>query len=290
MKKIKLVAIDIGGTLITDDNKITAKNFETLKKLKLMKIEVALITARMYSSTKYISNLIAADYGVFGNGSNIMNLSNLTTYYTEIISKDLLKELVLFGKKNNMYIHLSEELCETSDENKYFALKHNILNENYPQNLKSNIQVVNNLLDYVNNAQNVVKVIFVTESSNDMSAFIEKFKIKFPNLYICEYNRNLYENAIGQTINYIEVGVKNTTKAEGLKNLLNVLKINHDEILVIGDGDNDIEMFKEFTNSGCLINGTNMAKKYANYISNYTNNESGVSEIIEHYVKRLEKE
>ena len=106
MEKIKLIAIDIGGTLITDDNKITNKNLETLKKLKLMKIEVALITARMYSSTKYISNLIEADYGIFGNGSNIMNLNNLTTYYTEVIAKDLLKELVLFGKKNNMYIQL----------------------------------------------------------------------------------------------------------------------------------------------------------------------------------------
>lgn len=287
MNNIKLVAIDIGGTLLTDNNQITLKNIETLKKIKLMGIKLALITARMYSSTKYISNVIGADYGVFGNGSNIMNLEKLTTYYSEIIPRETLEELIYFGKNNNVYIHLNELLYEVSDENKYFLLKHEILNQNYPENLKSNIKLVEDLINYIETANSVVKVIFVSEKS--MDDLIDKLKIKFPNLYISEYNKNLFESAIDKTINYVEIGTKNTNKLKGLNRLINILNVSFKEVLVIGDGDNDINMLASFKNSGCLINGSDKAKQVANYISQKTNNDSGVSEIIEHYVKGLGK-
>ena len=54
MEKIKLIAIDIGGTLITDSNEITDTNLKILNSVRKKGIKVALITARMYSSTKLI--------------------------------------------------------------------------------------------------------------------------------------------------------------------------------------------------------------------------------------------
>lgn len=287
MNNVKLVAIDIGGTLITDDNKITQENIETLKKIKSLGIKIALVTARMYSSTKYISNLIDADFGVFGNGSIVMNLKNFNTYYSEIIPNQLVKDLVSFGKKNDMYIHLSQFLYEASDENKYFVKKHNILNQDYPEEFKSNIRKVDDLNKYVKAVNDVVNVIFVTEKN--MDEFVEKIKLNFQNLFITEYNKNLYETAINQTINYVEIGIKNTTKLDGLKKLIKKLNIQPEEVIVIGDGNNDVQMFNYFKNSGCLLNGSDQAKKAVNYVSKKTNNDSGVSEIIKYYVKGLMK-
>ena len=51
MSKIKLIAIDIGGTLIDDNNNIPPENIEILKKMKKQGIKIALVTARMLSST-----------------------------------------------------------------------------------------------------------------------------------------------------------------------------------------------------------------------------------------------
>ena len=48
-------------------------------------------------------------------------------------------------------------------------------------------------------------------------------------------------------------------------------------------------MFKKFKNSGCLSNGTQDAKKFANYISENDNNNSGLSEIIDYYIKKKVK-
>ena len=103
MKSIKLVAIDIGGTLITDSNEITTTNLKVLDDVIKKGIKIALITARMYSSTKYISNLINASYGVFGNGANIMDLENMQSLYSRFIQEKILKDLICFGKEEKLY-------------------------------------------------------------------------------------------------------------------------------------------------------------------------------------------
>lgn len=282
MEKIKLIAIDIGGTLITDSNEITDTNLKILNSVRKKGIKVALITARMYSSTKYISHLIGASYGVFGNGASIIDLENMTSLYTDFINVSILRDLIKFGKKERLYVHLNQLFYETSDERKYFAEKHLTLNKNYPLDLKSNIYIVDNLLQNINHFNDVIKIIFVSEKN--MDNILEKIKLLFPHIFITEYNKNLYEKAINKTINYIEVSTTNSNKADGLCRLINFLNISPDEVLVIGDGDNDIEMFRKFSNSGCLANGTEKAKKNAKYVSINTNNDSGVAEIIKKYI------
>lgn len=286
MKGIKLIAIDIGGTLLSDDNKISKRNIDAINRAQKHGIKIALITARMYSSTKYISKTIKSDYGIFGNGNVVMNLKNRKLIYKSYINKDMVQSLITFAKNNELYIHISRILWEVSDENKYFALKHNILNKNYPNNLKSNIIVVDNLYEYCKKHSDVVNSVFV--SSKNMDSIIKKIKKEFPNLFITEYNKNLYEHAINKTINYVEVSNNIRNKSDGLIELINHLKIASDEVLVIGDGINDIEMFNVFNNSGCASNSNEMVKKIAGYVSEYSNNQSAVSDIINYYLGKGE--
>ena len=73
--KIRLVLLDLGGTLLNDNNKISIKNRNMIHKIKKkFNVKIALATARMYSSTKYISKKIKADYAIFSNGSIIIKL------------------------------------------------------------------------------------------------------------------------------------------------------------------------------------------------------------------------
>lgn len=284
MPKIKLIAIDIGGTLIDDNNNIPLENIKILKKVKKQGLKIALVTARMLSSTKYISNVIECDYGVYGNGSNIIDINNNELLYLEKLSNRNLERLINFGKKEGLYIHLNQVFQEVSDEEKYFALKHLLLNKQYPSNLRSNIKIVPSLKDYINSTDNIVKLVYV--SKDNLDSIKEKISKEFPDVFITEYNTNLNETAINEIINYIEIGAKASTKAEGVKKLANILNLSQEEILVIGDGNNDIEMFKSFKNSGCLKNGTSEAKANANYVSKKTNNEGGLSEIIEYYLNK----
>ncbi len=85
-------------------------------------------------------------------------------------------------------------------------------------------------------------------------------------------------------INYVEIGATNETKASGLIELSKILNIPIEEILVFGDGDNDLEMLSKFPNSVCMCNGTENAKILSKYITKRDNNNSGVAEGINYYI------
>ena len=80
-----------------------------------------------------------------------------------------------------------------------------------------------------------------------------------------------------------EVLPKNNNKGTGLKKLAEKLGIKQEEVMAIGDGNNDIEMLK-FAGVGVAMgNGTKMAKDAANYITD-TNENNGVAKAIEKFL------
>lgn len=285
MSKISLIAMDIGGTLLCDDNTITPENIEAIHYAKSKGIKIVLATAREYSSTQYISKVILADYGVFSNGSHLLDIMNLHTLKNSLIEKKAVFEILSYCKENDLYTHLNQEFCEVSDQMDYFALKHHLLNEGYPEGLKSSCYVVEDLVEYLKQDQTVTKIVIV--SDNHLESHIENMQgiMQQNGLFLSEYNKDLNEHILNKKINYIELSAKQDTKATGLIELGNILGIPKEEILVFGDGDNDIEMISEFPNSVCMENGKVHIKKMAKYITTKSNNNSGVAEGIYEFVK-----
>ena len=67
------------------------------------------------------------------------------------------------------------------------------------------------------------------------------------------------------------------------KELREKLGVEREEIMTIGDGNNDVEML-EFAGIGVAMgNGTESAKKAANYVTD-TNENHGVAKAIEKYI------
>lgn len=284
-EEIKLVAIDLGGTLLKDNNTISAEDIKAINYAKSKGIKIVLATARMYSSTKYISQVIGADFGIFSNGSYVMDIKNMLSLRKNPFDEKAILELIDFAKTNNLYIHINQEFEEGSDEKKYFTLKHMNLNKNYPNELKSNVFLVDDIRNYVKSHKDIIKLVIV--SDEELDSISEKLKpiLKSNGLYVTEFYKNLNEIAINQIINYIEIGTSKDTKYEGLKSLLHYLKYDSSSVLFIGDGINDIDMFESIDNSCCMSNGDNKVKKISKYITTKDNNHSGVADGIYHFVK-----
>ena len=76
---------------------------------------------------------------------------------------------------------------------------------------------------------------------------------------------------------------KGTTKATALKQLAQHLEIKPQEIMALGDANNDIEML-EFAGLGVAMgNSSDYVKKLANYVTD-TNDENGVATAIEKFI------
>ena len=77
-------------------------------------------------------------------------------------------------------------------------------------------------------------------------------------------------------LNRIEFVNKGMTKVKAIELLLNKLDINKENVVAIGDGDNDIDMIKY---AGCGIamsNSPEIVKENADIVTKNSNNEDGV--------------
>ncbi len=71
---IKLVASDLDGTIIDKNNEINEKNFEAIKRLHNQNVKFAICTGKSYSVSKKVCEQFNASFGIFGNGTQIINL------------------------------------------------------------------------------------------------------------------------------------------------------------------------------------------------------------------------
>ena len=85
--KIKLVASDLDGTIIDKNNNISDNNFKAINKLVKKNVKFAICTGKSYAVSKSICQKFDANYGIFGNGTQIIDLKTGKELYRKILSK-----------------------------------------------------------------------------------------------------------------------------------------------------------------------------------------------------------
>ena len=63
------------------------------------------------------------------------------------------------------------------------------------------------------------------------------------------------------------------------------LNIKKEEIIAIGDGDNDIEMIKYVGIGIAMLNAPDIVKKHADIITKYSNNNDGIYDVLKNVLK-----
>ena len=86
---------------------------------------------------------------------------------------------------------------------------------------------------------------------------------------------------------YIEFVKKGIKKSEAIKFIMEKYQIKQEEVMTMGDGENDIEMLKFAGLGVAMENAREDVKKVANVVST-SNNEDGVANAIEKYILRGE--
>lgn len=64
---IKLVASDLDGTIINQDNTIFEKNFKAINDINSKNIDFVICTGKTYPIIKNMCSKFNASYGIFGN-------------------------------------------------------------------------------------------------------------------------------------------------------------------------------------------------------------------------------
>lgn len=281
---VKLVASDLDGTIIDRDNYISPKNFDAISKIHKMNIPFAVCTGKSYSVSKKICEQFNATFGVFGNGTQIIDLRTGKELLRNILSQKDLLFVATLAKRYNYHIHLYTDNEIISEELKYMDLRNFLLkNENSTEGIK--FKIVKNILTYIeeNNLEVFSAVITTEESSLESFQKLLTINNNIVNTFINK--RGKYrDRIINKDYEYINISPTQINKNEALSFLGKYLNIDKKNMLAIGDNVNDLEMIRDSGIGIAVKEAYDDLKKVAKYITKTSVTDGAFAEAIYKYI------
>lgn len=257
---IKLIVCDLDGTLLDDNKKLDSNIFEVIPKLKEKGITFSIASGRNEELLKdYIDELNIEVPYVTNNGGNIYQkhkcIQNICIpqKYNNLIAKILYDNEIAFRifSIENIYEYLETDFFDERMRNMPDTIKY------HPD------------LDLSNN--HIYKI------NSDFSKHLNKFDeiynqiTSHPDISYLKAEENIY------CVNAIDA-----SKGSGLERVCELLNIDINETMAIGDNGTDLTMLEKASVSVVVENAQDDIKMYADYICG-DNNHNGVSKFLREY-------
>ena len=260
----KLIAIDLDGTLLTDDLTVSPGTVKAIQQAVEMGATVTIATGRMFSSAKQFAQQLGINVPLITyQGAIIMDVDEKEVVYERLIFPDIAKKLVEISSEKNLHLQVFQ------DDNLYGAVENEKL-IGYVEGVKVPYTVEPDLLKLAE--KGFMKALFI-ESPETIDVLQEELKALFGNrAHIAKSKPH-----------YLEVTHPEANKGLALLHLAKTLGIDQSEIIGIGDNHNDKELIMTAGLGVAMGNAVQEMKDIADYVS-LTNNEEGVKHVIEKFV------
>ncbi|QCI17453.1 Cof-type HAD-IIB family hydrolase [Buchnera aphidicola (Acyrthosiphon lactucae)] len=254
-----IIALDLDGTLLSSENKITKYTKEIIQLLIKKNFYFVFASGRHYIDVMKIrDSLKIKTFMITSNGAKIYNLDN------ELIFSDNLEEDISSTLCRIEYAD-KEIITQIYQNDKWYINNNKIDNKFCPA--LSSLQYQYFYPDSLN-FNNISKIFFTSKN--------------FQKLYILERKiTNLYSNKVH--INFsvpgcLEIVSGNTSKGHGLKLISNLLGISLNNFIAFGDGMNDQDMLAIVGKAYIMKNADSRLKNALPHIEIIeSNNNDGVA-------------
>ena len=288
---VKLITIDIDGTLLNSYGEVSEKNKQAIQKALNENIDVVLASGRMPKATLPIANEINSNkYLISGNGAAIYDIQKNEIIYNNYLNKSKVLEILDICEKNSMFYNIYTNNAILTKSLNYNILFYNNENKKNPEDKKIKINVIDNMYDYINNYQGNDFLKFTICDSDKMifKSIINKLKTvkNIDVLEVAHMSRKIIKHGTEDyevSYFYTEITKENVNKWTAIEKLMEILKISKEEVMAIGDNINDKEMVE---NAGIGIvtgNSSPVMKEIADEVV-ATNDEDGVAEAINKFI------
>lgn len=273
MKNIKLVASDLDGTLLNKNKEITPRLFEALKQLDELGILFVPSTGRPFDTVpKAIKDLPFLKYVITSNGATIYD----ATEGRNIIENYLTQEAV------DAAIEIAKELPVITEyfiEGKAYIAK-DVYDDLTPFDLTESHEF------YIKNSRTPVEDFWKEMKRNH--AVLENINLVFKDMDLRKETWDRLKalglaSVTAATTKNIEITSLYATKAQALEKLCEVLGLTRENVLAMGDGDNDMPMI-QFAGIGvAMANGEEHIKAAADIVADDCN-DFGAAKILEQLI------
>ncbi|ACF07339.1 COF family HAD hydrolase protein [Metamycoplasma arthritidis] len=265
--KVPVIFSDIDGTFYDSNFQI---NSDTLVDIDFAIKNGALFNIctgnPCFSKMKNLASKLNCSYLVCSEGSQIFDLVNNKTIFEALIDNETLQKVIEIATQNDLYPFFW-------NGEKYFYLKDNPNNEI--------------LYGYHFDSKEEFKIPQKYDGHEFMPAKIEIYaSSQKPSLTLLENLENVEIVQNEKNITILPRGVNKFFAINYLvsRNFIKNVKLN--EIMTIGDGNNDVAMLKETNFSYAMANASLLAKQAAKYHTSAVE-QNGLGEAILDYLYRL---
>lgn len=272
---IKLVAIDMDGTLLDSSKKLPEENRKTIQDYAEKGIIFAFCTGRVMNEMELISGELPwVRYAITCNGAYVKDLQSDNSN-NEIFSDSLTMEEVRY-----IFYTMKEKgfdmMFELQADGVVYAQKDCI---EAPE--KYGVEYIRDLI-----SKTRVPIDNIEEYINDRTKDVGKINIFFPtteirNQALEEFKYMEFDFTYSEPTN-IDINRKGSDKGKGLAMLAKYLEIDMSEVMAIGDNYNDIQLLQTAGLPVAMGNAPDDIKALADYVT-LSNDDSGVAYAIKKF-------
>lgn len=268
MNRYKLICLDVDGTLYNHERVIPQENIIAIREAYARGILICIVTGRMYNYGALYGGKIGIDTLTIGSNGAFVK------YGDEVLNEDYMEEETLHEmvdilQKYDILTHYNEWNTLISDRDIGEGNGYLEANSHLPEDRKIGIVITDDL-----------KRTFRERKSRILKSVSFEFDDREKFLRLREELKDHPDlEAISSSPFNLEIVKKGVSKARGVEKLIEKLGILREEVIAIGDGENDIAMIAYAGMGVAMGNALEEVKAVADMVTD-TNDRAGVAKAI----------
>lgn len=279
MKKIKMIGLDLDGTLLNDKKELTSHTREILTRAIDQGVTVLVATGRPVTGIpEVLRNFPGMRYALTSNGGRILDLQEDKILYANMLSYEMGAAILkIFGDYDTFKeIYFDGRGFVQADE--LLKVGEYLRNPAMAAYIRTTRKGITSLWEKMEEM-----------NGHEMDKIHALFKNQDERLEAKQRIMELGDLSISDSMGTnLEINAPGVNKGMGLIQLGRLLGIEREEIMACGDGNNDLMMLKEVGFGVAMANGADEVKEVADYIT-LSNEEDGVAAAIEKFVLNPER-
>lgn len=261
---IKLIACDLDGTLLDEDNRISERTKAAVKAAQAQGVRFCIATGRMFRSARQFADLLELETPIISyNGALIKDTVTENILRSAPLDISVAEQVLFYCRENDWYVQ------KYVNDNLYVKALTGYA-ERYSKRV--NVPVIAEGDDFCKLLQAPDKLMLVVDPDEQPKILAKLKQVFAKDVFITTSNNR-----------FIEIIRPNVNKGSALAYLSDYFNIDKAEVMALGDSFNDMEMI-EFAGLGIAVeNAAQELKEVCDFVTS-SNLEDGVAFAIEKHV------
>lgn len=276
MPPIKMLALDLDGTLAVGNHQVLPATRTELKNLHETGVEVVIVTGRRYRTTRFVIDNLGFDVYAVCNGGALVKTPSAETHYETTYSTSQLSDIVYIARDTELALFAQRDAHDRGGPD--FVIDDAVPWPRVVRKYFDDNSLWSGKGDLLHQEPEFL-VCGTFGDEHQLKTFCKKIHQSSPEIY-----HTIVVPHLGSEHCYCEITLADVTKWHGLSKLATLFSLSPDNICAVGDQLNDLPMLKEVGHGVAMGNGDEALHIHAKFVCG-NHDEDGILDVVE-YIHR----